>query len=146
MRLDPEGLYNFKYTPKGLGTLEKFDHNPLIFVLDIQGDYLLAVNVHWIPKNHKFKFLVDLQDIMGKTVGRGKKKQRFKLIYTMLKKRPYKAGILAVRKYLVKNITGLREVPKEKWDYVLGIDRYTADIRKKANKYKGRGKKPAFLK
>ncbi|NCP97778.1 hypothetical protein GW796_05995 [archaeon] len=145
MKLNPEKLYNFKYTPKGLGKLEEYDKNPLIFVLDIQEPYLLAVNVHWIPKNHKFKFLEDLQEIMGKTIGRGKKRQRFKLVYTMLKKRPYKAGILAVRKYIIKNITGIKEVPQEKWNYVLGIDRYTADIRRKSNMYKKK-KGPSFLK
>lgn len=145
-KLDPEKMYNFKYTPKGLGTLNQYDRSPLIFILDIQGDTLLAVNIHWIEKGKRFQFIEDVKEIMGKTIGAGKRRERIRLFYTMLKKPKFKAGMLAVRRYIVANISNIVEVQKHKWDYVLGISSKWADIRRKENEYKKEKKEQPFLK
>ena len=148
MKLDPESMYSFKYDPKGLGTLPQFDKHPLIFILDIQGKYLLAVNTHWIPKTKRSDFIQDVKDIMGKTVGTGKKRERMRLFYTMLKKPKFRIGEMAIRKYIIANISHMVKVPKTKWDYLLGISKYWEDVRYKDEDYKSKikDKSKPFLK
>lgn len=135
MRINPEGMYNFKYDPKGLGVLHKYDMNPVIFILDIQGPYLLAVNVHWIPSKDRADFILDLQKAMGKTTGKGRRRERFRLVYKLLKQGRYHKGYVAIRKYIKTRMLALQEIPRDKWYHVMGVSKYSADVRFKANDY-----------
>lgn len=135
MKLDPEGMYSFHYRPVGVGKINQFDRNPLIFILNIDKGLLLGLNIHWIPKIHRAEFISQVNEIMGKTKVVGKKRERQRLLYILLKKPKFKNGMEAVRKYYISHMSAIQEVPRVKWDSVLGIKRFEADIRNKSNGY-----------
>jgi len=131
-----EGMYSFSYKPIGLGKLSVYDRKPLIFILDISGGILLGLNIHWIPRNQRQAFIDNVEEIMGKTVIKANgKRERIKLIYTLLKERRFKNGMQAVRKYYLNHCSAIQEVAKTKWNQVLGIPRYDSDKRLKSNNY-----------
>ena len=132
-----EGMYFFRYKPKGLGRLSVYDANPLIFILDISGGICLGCNLHWIPKIHRANFISNVEDIMGKTILKAnKKRERIRLIYQLLKQPKFRNGLQAVRKYFLSNISAIQEIPKTAWLDVLGIPKYQSDKRSKDNGYK----------
>jgi len=136
MNLDYEKMYSFRYKAKGEGTLDKYDKAPLVFILDIQGPYLLAVNIHWIPKQHRQEFINKAEEIIGKTKTVGKKTVRMRLMYQMLKEPKYRVGLEAIRKYLTSNMSAIKSIPKVKWEIVLSIKTYKMRIAKKEDNYK----------
>lgn len=136
MKLNTEGLYNFHYRPVGLGKINQYDRNPLIFILDIQGGIVLGVNLHWIPKAQRNNFVLEVEYIMGKTKTVGKKRERQRLLYTLLKKPLFRAGMQAVRKYYLNHMSALREIPRNSWKNLAAIKGIESDIRHKENSYK----------
>ena len=48
-RLLPGRLYMFQYDPKGADTLPYYDMFPLVFPFEIQSDFFLGLNMHYLP-------------------------------------------------------------------------------------------------
>ena len=48
-RLLPGRLYMFQYEAKGADTLPYFDRFPLCFPFEIQSDFFLGLNMHYLP-------------------------------------------------------------------------------------------------
>ena len=136
MNLDYEKMYSFRYKAKGEGYLEKYDKAPLIFILDIQGPIILAVNIHWIPKHQRQDFINKAEEIIGKTKTVGKKLVRMRLMYQMLKDPKFRNGLQAIRKYIIKNMSSIKSIPRTKWEIVLSIKTYKMRIAKKEDNYK----------
>lgn len=136
MNLDYEKMYSFRYKAKGEGYLDRYDKSPLIFILDIQGDIILGINIHWIPKNQRQDFINRAEEIIGKTQKIGKKYQRMRLMYQMLKEPKFRNGLQAVRKYITSNMTLIKPIPRAKWEIVLDIKKYRMRIAKKNENYK----------
>jgi len=136
MNLDYEKMYSFRYRAKGEGTIDKYDRAPLIFILDIQGDSILGLNIHWIPQKLRQDFINKAEDIIGKTKTVGKKHIRMRLMYKMLQEPKYRNGLQAVRRYIIKNISTLRSVPRIKWEIVLSIKTYRMRVATKEKWYK----------
>ena len=132
-----EGMYGFSYKPIGLGQLSVYDKKPLIFILDMSGGQLLGCNLHWIAKIHRQSFIDSVTDIMGKTIIKAnKKRERIRLIYTLLKQPKFRNGLQAVRRYFISGMTSIEEIPKDKWNNILGISKFQSDKRLKSNEYK----------
>jgi hypothetical protein len=125
MQLNYNGLYSFHYKPK-TQNLSIYDRCPLVFLLDINSKSWLAINMHWIPKTYRDEFIVEVKAIMAKTLLVGKKRERCRLTYILLKQPKYKRALLGIRRYLFSNISKLHSIPEARWDSVLTIKKYRA--------------------
>ena len=96
---------------------------------------VLGVNIHWIPKRSRAEFIANVDEIMGKTVGVGKKRERMRLFYTLLRKPKFRVGMEAIRLYYISHMSAIQEIARPKWNIVLGISSKFADIRYKKDGY-----------
>lgn len=132
-----EGLYSFIYDPKGKGILKVYDRRPLIFILAKVGGIILGLNLHWIARNERTRFVDSVIEIMNQTEkGKGGKSKRLRLVYSMLKQPKFRSGLNAIRKYYVSRCSSITEIPKKKWTLILKLDKYDSDKRMKVNDYK----------
>jgi hypothetical protein len=121
MRLDYNKLYHFRYKAKGEGQLHVYDKVPIIFIIDVRpNNSILAVNFHWIPFRIRRKFFDAVREIMDKTEMVGKKVERMRLTYELLKKPEYRTGLQAIRMYYVQNMTAVKVIPEATWNLVFG--------------------------
>lgn len=113
MKLNYNNLYTFRYNPISLGKIEVFDKTPVIVLLNIDRDSILAVNFHWIqPKHERLEFFYNVMDIIQNNISEAKKQQRYRLTYELLKKPKYRQGLQAIRMYYLSGITALKMVPE----------------------------------
>ncbi len=132
-------IYFMQYRAKGAEdkSLSVYDRAPLIIPLDIQPKTLLAVNLHWIPKNKRAVFLDNLLDISKKYTKRGFI-YKINLLYQNLKGDAilWNATMFAIRKYLYGHIKGIQEIPPELYDKVLDIKRLRSRFAYQTRNYK----------
>lgn len=133
-KLDYNKLYYFRYMPKGYGKLEVYDRTPLIMVLDVRKDNVLALNFHWLPRKDKLELFDSIREIMTKTHMVSKRRERMRLTYQLLKKPKYRVGLQAIRMYYVNGISQLKDIPEKQWDISMGISQLRA---RKVYKEKG---------
>ena len=106
------GCYFFHYNnPRWRAYLPVFDSRPLIFVLDVTRDHLLAINLHFIKPIYRKRFV----DMLVKASERFPNKKRFvSWVYEMFKNDPkLKFVKQALRKYLNKRIRNIRQVDRD---------------------------------
>jgi len=126
-QLKDSAIYFFRYrNPAGKGKLKVWDTAPLIIPLDITRKSLLAVNLHWIPNHQRAEFVEFLMKYFAQGKLGHKKIKRTKLYYNFVRAGKVKWAIVAIRRYHLSRITNLQEVPREKWDKVLGVRKYKA--------------------
>lgn len=81
--MNPGDMYCFYYDPKHKATLPFYDLFPMIFPLDIQRDYILGINFHYLPPTLRGKLL----DALYKYTSNDKldSKTKMKITYGILK-------------------------------------------------------------
>lgn len=105
-------IYYYRYSPIGYGKISIYDQYPLVLPLRIMGSMMLAVNLHWIPGPLRYKFCL----LIGNIYERTEPKERFRVVYNMLKFNPSLAFcLMAVRKYYVSRCMNVVEIPGEEW-------------------------------
>jgi len=126
-KLKDNAIYFFRYkNPAGKGKLKVWDTAPLVIPLDVTRKSLLAVNLHWIPKNQRADFVDFLLKYFATGKLGGKRMKRSKLYYGFIKSGKVRWAMVAIRRYHISRITNMVEVKKEDWDKVLGKRRYKA--------------------
>lgn len=120
MRLDYNKIYYFRYKAIGEGKLHVYDKTPLIFIVDIRPNSILGVNLHWIPKKDREDFFDSVVAIMDKTKTIGKKHERMRLTYELLKKPKFRVGLQGLRMYYVSGMSYIKEIDEAQWNIVIG--------------------------
>ena len=110
-RFKRDKIYYFKYNPKLAEVLPFWDKRPFMFPLHITSTHTLGINLHWIPKRFKKKFI----ELLLQMSQRIPNQQRFsRLTYNMLKAdislRPALRGI---RLYSNKRARNIQDITKE---------------------------------
>jgi hypothetical protein len=140
MRINYNHVYYFRYSAIGEGELNVYDKTPLIFVLDIRPDSILGLNMHWINKKDRIELYGNIMEIMAKTTGSGKKKERLRLTYQMLRQPKFMAGMQGIRMYYAKGMTQVKEFKPEQMAVILGTYGRYFELRMrkvyKSSKYK----------
>ena len=120
INLDYNKLYYFRYKATLEGQLHVYDKTPLIFIIDFRPTSILGVNLHWIPKKDRIEFFDNVLEIMEKTHKVGRRKERMRLTYELLKKPKFKSGIQAIRMYYLKGMTQIKDVNEAEWNSIIG--------------------------
>lgn len=60
-------MYTFAYNPIGSETLPYWDRFPLVIVLEIRKDTIVAINVHYIPMKDRLKVFTKLMSSVSTT-------------------------------------------------------------------------------
>lgn len=145
MQINYNHVYYFRYKAVGEGQLHVYDKTPLIFILDIRQDSILGLNMHWIAKKDRIELYENIMEIMSKTNTRGKKKERMRLTYQLLRKPKFRAGMDGIRMYYATGMAQIKELKPEQMAVILGTyGRYFEyRMRKvyKENDYKEKKKK-----
>jgi len=120
-KIKGNAVYFFRYrNPAGKGKgLKVWDTAPLVIPLDVTGKSLLAVNIHWIPKQYQAKFVEFLLQYFKKSKMTGKRFQRTRLYYNFVKAGKIKWAMVAIRRYHISRITNLQEVERDVWEKML---------------------------
>lgn len=125
--IKPGNMVFFHYTnPKTFGEgkpLKSFDKYPLPIILDIRGNYMLAINTHWVPKPLKETLIKMVVKLNKQQI---KKDKRLQLTYQEIKEFLHRTGLIhiALKKYLINRITGLKYIPYSDWKYQLHLPTY----------------------
>jgi hypothetical protein len=120
MKIDYNKVYSFRYKAIGEGTLPVYDKTPLIFIIDIRPDSILGLNMHWIAKPHRIELYENIMDVMKKTNTVGRKKERMRLTYNLLRKPKFRTGLEGLRMYYMSGITQMKELTPEQMAVILG--------------------------
>ena len=115
-RLLPGRLYMFQYDPKGADTLPYYDMFPLVFPFEIQSDFFLGLNMHYLPYLLRIRLLDRLM-----TYASNKKMDdttRLKFQWSVIKGSSRLAlGRPAVKKYLKTQVKSqFLQVNPENWN------------------------------
>lgn len=127
-RLNYKDIYYFRYKAKGAETksLHVYDRNPLVIFLEVRSKVALGVNIHWIPRNFRRAFLQTVLATADKIGNGPRKKIILRLLYASIKSNPKlsKMALGAIRIYIIQRISGMKMVPPEKWNTIIGNPKY----------------------
>ena len=130
-RLLPGRLYMFQYEAKGADTLPYFDRFPLCFPFEIQSDFFLGLNMHYLP----YLLRIRLLDIMM-TYASNKKMDsttRLKFQWNTIRGSARLAlAKPAVKKYLKTQVKSqFLQVNPDNWNtaMMLPVERFTGATR-----------------
>lgn len=106
-------MYLYKYSAKHKETLPYYDAQPLILCLDIQSNYFIGINLHYLPVKLREILLNRLLDL---TTGQDDKR-KLKISYAILKSASrFKYFKPALKKYLFSYMKSkFIEIPYEEW-------------------------------
>lgn len=126
-------MYMFWYNPKGKDELPYYDKFPLVLPLGVEGQTLLALNMHYLPVDLRQALFYGLLN----TVNNRKYDDStyMKVTYEFLKSTAaLKAYRPCVKKYLAGNIMGkIVNVPAQEWE--IAVHMPTAVWMKKDESY-----------
>jgi hypothetical protein len=118
-------MYLFKYDAKHKDTLPFWDAYPLVFIVDIQRDGLLSLNLHYLPPNLRARLMDQLYGIAVSYDGDRKK---LAMTYDLLKGAArFSYFKPCIKKHLFSQIRSkFMMVPHSKWDMamMLNIERF----------------------
>ncbi len=130
-----DNVYYFKYAnPKTKERLRVWDRQPIIVVVYMTTKHIIGINLHWLPFFRLPLFLYifkRLQKALSTTINGHRKLLR--LTYGLLKndirfeRTQYKK---AIRKYLIRRITNVKEIPIKDIGVFAATFRHRKDIRK----------------
>jgi len=113
-------IYFFRYKdPATKARMEVWDSAPLIIPLDITRKSLLAVNLHWIPSSHRQEFVNFLMEYFKQGRLGNKRIKRTRLYYNFVKSGKIRWAMVAIRRYHISRITGMKEIKPELWPKML---------------------------
>lgn len=106
-------LYYYRYMPQGYMKLHIFDQFPLVIPLEIRGQIMLGVNLHWIPGPLRQRTIQLIIEIRNKAINQNV----FRIWYRMIKYNPPLQFMkIAVRKYYISHCSNIRIIPPQQWD------------------------------
>lgn len=120
--IKPGSMIMFQYkNPVGLGkkSLKFFDQNPVDFILDIRGNGMLALNLHYVPPPMR---LIFIKYVLQLNKARIKQNKRFELDYPMVKEFIIRNGLqMMIKRYRVNRITKLEYVKPADYKYIVSL-------------------------
>ena len=120
-----DAIYYFKYDALHKEKLHKWDRQPLVYPLDIGSKYILGVNLHWVPIQHRIRFINMLKDINKSKLKTRKRMTR--IVYQMMKQDSIlKYSIQGIRLYISKRMSKVQIIDRDKIG-ILMLPRYRAD-------------------
>lgn len=110
------GLYFFYYDPKTKADLPYYDRFPLVLALDIQPDYFMGLNLHYLPIQHRIAFLDKLMDFA--VLDKNNEIQRMRISYDILNaSRQFKEFKPCLKKYLMGHVQSkILAVQSNEWE------------------------------
>ena len=106
-------VYYYRYTPVTLGTIHIYDQYPLMIPLEVRGQVMLGVNLHWIPGPLRAKFVQVIIEMRNKCIN----ESLFHLWYRTIKYQPpLHFALGAIRKYYMCHCTNVKIVDQDNWD------------------------------
>lgn len=136
--ITPNKIYSFSYN-NPITKVHKWDTRPLVIVMGLMyektGKQMLTVNLHWLPPAYRKQFWDYIVSSWKFLRLRRMENSLPLLIYTDIKNNvelsPAKA---AIRKYLIKNVRNIKEVPEEHFDKIFAKYQSKVVIKPKRNK------------
>ena len=122
-------LYFFRYKNPATKGLKVWDTAPLVIPLDVTSKSLLAVNIHWLKAAHRGEFVEYLMKYFSQQKIGKKRIKRTKLYYNFIKAGKLKWALIAIRRYHISRITGMKEIPKDEWGQILTTRSYRAKFK-----------------
>lgn len=115
----PGKMLMYQYDAKHKDTLPYWDRFPVIFPIEIYGDGMLGINLHYLPPI----FRARLMDALYETTNNDKydKTTKLRISYQILNKAArFKYFKPCIKRYLYSHVKSqLIEVPIEEWDYTV---------------------------
>jgi len=110
-------MYMFRYAPKTRVDLEYYDTFPLMFLLKVNRNRILGINIHYMPYILRARLMIRLLTL-PKNNNRFDRSTRLKISYEILKKTArLKMAMPLIRQYDRKRIRSrLIEVPSQDWN------------------------------
>lgn len=112
-------MYMFVYDAKNKDTLPYWDAFPLIFPIDVQSDYFLGINLHYLPPAARAK----LMDALYSTINNKKfdKTTQLKISYQILNSASrFSYFKPCVKKYLISHVgTPFIYISPDEWDFAM---------------------------
>lgn len=104
---------------KGKKSLKFYDENPVDFILNIRGNSMLALNMHYVPVPMR---LIFIKFILQLNKSRIKQNKRLELDYSMVKEFIKRNNLdLMIHKYRINRITKLEYIKPEEYKYVVSL-------------------------
>lgn len=96
-----------------------YDQNPLFIILELKGNgTCIACNLHWIGSSLRSRFIQVLIEMRKKCIN----ESMFRLLYRTIKYNPQLSfALCSIRKYYLRNMTNVKEVPSEQWGYLTNL-------------------------
>jgi len=118
----PQNIYQFRYN-NPITRPHVWDARPLAFILGIRkektGNQLLALNLHWIPLKNRGAIWEYIKATLAFVKLRKIEHLYPALVYKDFKEKDeLKPCLLAIRKYLLKNVKTVVPVPFEHYDKI----------------------------
>lgn len=121
-------LYFFRYNNPATPNLPVWDKAPLVIPLEVKGNSMLGVNIHWIPREQRREFMEFLIEYFGVNDSNTLRRKKVRILYESLKRGKVRWALVAIRRYHINRITSMREVPKDRWDRVLKLPQYKSKL------------------
>lgn len=109
-------MFMFNYQPKNKSKLKYYDTFPVIFILKLESDGFLGINLHYLPPQLREKVFINLLSFTSG--GLETDNTRLILIYDKLMRKPKFRHWLkpCIKKYLYKRIDSyMLRIPPEDW-------------------------------
>ena len=136
-RFNYNRMYAMRYKADGAkkGTLHVYDLAPLMIPIALGPRSILGLNIHWCPpwkRKMVIKHILEISELKKSN------KHKVRLLYSLFKSDPVLKDFAykGIRRYLRKNISRLIEIPPQKWEEVLGINKYRMRKAYKSKRYK----------
>lgn len=108
-------MFLLSYLPKHKDTLPYYDINPLIFVMKIEPDGFLGLNLHYLSPNDRtflIKALISIDSNNDKMDDTTRLKISYKLLSTFSQR---KRASVCVKKYLFTHVANIGLIPPNQW-------------------------------
>ena len=120
--IKPGSMIMFQYrnpVGKGKKSLQWYDENPVDFILDIRGNGMLALNLHYVSPPMR---LIFIKFVLQLNKARIKQNKRFELDYPMVKEFIVRNGLqMMIKRYRVNRITKLEYVKPKDYKYIVSL-------------------------
>jgi hypothetical protein len=108
-------MFLLSYTPKTIQKLPYFDRFPLVFILNIQSDGFLGINLHYLPPSERAVLMKALLHIQSNN-DKMDESTRLKLSYKTMKSfAESRRARVCIKKYLYSNVETIGLIPADEW-------------------------------
>lgn len=105
-------IYFFRYN-NPVTNPHIWDKAPLIIPLSIDNRNILGCNIHWVPPIFRKRFVRVVIELTGLAEKSKRLKKLARIVYEYFKSGPLHFAMMGLRKYNIRRITSLVEIPFE---------------------------------